>query len=302
MVFCVHAYAILKIMNQGGPRQAADGGFTIVETLIVLAVTTVLFISAAAFISGRQARTEFAVGIRQVRQQIEQVINETSSGYYPNAGNIKCELSPLRPLKITNVGGTSQGTNGDCIFIGKTVVAGALSGKPKDLTVYSIAGRRLDTTGAEVTNLLSAWPTALSPGSTNAHNLGAPDTSNLVKLPAGIELVSSQTKRVAMPMSAPDSSSAFAFSVMSSLADFTTGAGPARGTQNFYLYGFSAWNPALPAVNNINSEPLWTYKLETVKLCFASDGGVDQSGLVTIGGTGSGLNVTLELKTGLVCA
>ena len=49
-------------MNRGG-RNTSIQGFTIVETLIVLAVTSALFFAATLYINGQQNRTDFQVGI-----------------------------------------------------------------------------------------------------------------------------------------------------------------------------------------------------------------------------------------------
>lgn len=114
--------AILKAMNRGGILLVA-GGFTIVEVLIVLAVSGMLLISAVLLVNGRQSRTEFTTGINQIQQQLQQTINETASGFYPSDQNYTCHSSPSGPVTFTN-SPKGQGTNEGCIFLGNAVLLG----------------------------------------------------------------------------------------------------------------------------------------------------------------------------------
>ena len=68
-------------------------GFTVIEVMIVLAVTGLLFISSVALISGKQNQTAFDQSIRQIQSQIQQIINEVSIGFYPNLGDVQCNGS-----------------------------------------------------------------------------------------------------------------------------------------------------------------------------------------------------------------
>src|ERR1700761_7227045 len=115
--------AILTDMKRGGHR-TATAGFTIIEVLIVLAISSALLISAAALISGRQAKTEFMTGINNTQQQIQQIINETASGYYPNAGNFTCTGSLVGGVVSFSNAASQQGTNAGCIFMGKAIQFG----------------------------------------------------------------------------------------------------------------------------------------------------------------------------------
>lgn len=124
-----------------------NSGFTIVEVMIVLAVTTLLFISIAMTISGKQQHAEFDSAIRDVQAQIQQIINQTGAGYYP-AGDYTCAASgddgsvTIQP----DPGHSSQGQNSDCVFLGNALhfSDGSSSGGdaiPSDtFLTYPIAG------------------------------------------------------------------------------------------------------------------------------------------------------------------
>lgn len=129
------AYGILNCMMGGfytkkiptksyqASAKTSDG-FTIVEALIVLAVTGVLFVSIIGVVSGKQSKAQFTQGINSIRDEIEQVINEVQSGYYPEID-------------------TTQGTNQEYMTIGKVIQFGVPSGSnPERYSVYSIVASR----------------------------------------------------------------------------------------------------------------------------------------------------------------
>lgn len=90
-------------------------GFTIVETLIVLAVSGVLFISVAALISGQINRYRTRDAVFNLESSVRDVLNDVSTGYYPenNYNNIDCDDH------IT--GGSGRGKN-TCVLAGKKIV------------------------------------------------------------------------------------------------------------------------------------------------------------------------------------
>ena len=71
-------------------KRASGGrshGFTIVETMIVLAVSGALFTSAIFFIGGRQQKAEFTASVRNFETSINDIANDVSDGYFAdNAG------------------------------------------------------------------------------------------------------------------------------------------------------------------------------------------------------------------------
>src|SRR5438874_1617208 len=89
--------------------RSRSAGFTIVEVMIVLAITGLLFLSAAALISGKQNQAAFDQAIQQLQSQIQQTMNEVSVGYYPNRNDFVCVAGGTGPLLSS--GSNQQGTN-----------------------------------------------------------------------------------------------------------------------------------------------------------------------------------------------
>ena len=79
-------------------------GYTIVETLIVLAVTGVMFASTVALISGQVAKAQYRDTVFRVNQSIQNIINDVQNGVF-------------NPSDNTCVLGTNKGES-DCVYAG----------------------------------------------------------------------------------------------------------------------------------------------------------------------------------------
>ncbi len=272
-------------MKRGGEQQSAQG-FTIVETLIVLAVTGSLFVMAALTINGRQNKTDFQVGVRGLKQQIQQIVNETVSGYYPNNTDFSCQAGAGNNVKITDSSSNTQGSNSECVFGGKALALSVQN--PTKYTVYSMAGRRLDSSNADVSDASKAWLTVIQK-STIVSNINN-----------GLEYVGANVDGTGFTS---DEGVAVAF-----LSGFAgSGTSQQAGVQQLNLHNFSRPWPANTQSDSdaarswLDTEATTSAAYPKVSkgigLCFKS-GGTDQSGLITIT---NGLEVTLDIKNGTTC-
>ncbi|MBI2007839.1 hypothetical protein HYS85_01200, partial [Candidatus Saccharibacteria bacterium] len=123
--------------------QNARGGYTIVEVLIVLVVSLVVFFAAVTVFSGKQGKTEFAQAMRDVESQIQAVINDVRVSTYPDASNYRCIIDPLSQRPALVSGSSQIGTNTNCIFLGKAIELSTTT-NPDQLNVYTVLGRRLN--------------------------------------------------------------------------------------------------------------------------------------------------------------
>ncbi len=132
-------------------RVAKWGGYTIIETLIFLAVTSGLFIIAVSFMNGKQSRVQFDQAVRDFDSNLQDVINDTATGYYPN-NSVTCvsvDNTDTPPTFLPAGGPVVQGINGGCIFLGKSIQFG-MAGVDCDsvaregctnLGIYTLVGR-----------------------------------------------------------------------------------------------------------------------------------------------------------------
>lgn len=279
-------YAILERMKGGRKAQ----GFTIIETLVVLAVSAGLFVAVAATLGGRQGRTEFSQSIQDIRTQIQQVANDVSAGFYPDTNNYTCTPAGTGPSFSS--GSSEQGGNTGCIFLGKVIqfqIAG--TSDPEQFKVYTLAGLQQDSTGAEVTTYSAARPKVVAPTTTNP---GTPDASTKGVLKYGV------TTKEAYYGAVKTNIGAVAF-----LNSLSPGTGSSSSQHiNVIPVSGTVLNASAPAgaqaiENNIASSSMNVSS--GVKLCFVS-GGSNQSGLITIGGNGRQLSVTLKISENTTCS
>lgn len=157
-------------MNRGRSQQR---GFTLVEVLIFLAVTSGLFIAAMLYISGQQGKAEFTQGVRDFELKLGDVVNNVSTGFYPTLNNIKCTAN-AGAVDLQTSAGQEQGANNDCIFVGR-VIQLAPDGDQEKYMLYTAAGLRYKdgNTTTDVTSLDEANPTLITvPGSTDLLSFG----------------------------------------------------------------------------------------------------------------------------------
>ncbi len=119
----------------------SKSGYTLVEALIFLAVSSALAVSALAVISGQQAKTEFLQAVKTFESQVRDVGNDVSTGYFKRVGNVGCNAGGADSQAALNSAGTSQGTNDECVLAGRVMHFE----NEDNIKVYNVVGRR--TTG-----------------------------------------------------------------------------------------------------------------------------------------------------------
>lgn len=153
-------------------RQKAVAGYTIIEVMLFLLISSALLTSAMAIISGQQQKTQFTTGVREFESRLQDLINDVETGFFPTGNDIRCtvpgmesnpDAAPSLELVAT---GQEQGTSQDCVYLGKAVqfYKGA-DGTADRYRFLTIAGKRLDispVTGkpAEPASLEESKPTA----------------------------------------------------------------------------------------------------------------------------------------------
>lgn len=123
------------------PKCANKQGYTIVETMIFLAISGLMFVIAASFINGKQAKAEFQQGLNNINSQIQQAINDVGNGYYISGENVKCSIDIITNKPKIEAATTERGTNQDCTFIGKILEFKA-NGDDQLYKLSMVAGRK----------------------------------------------------------------------------------------------------------------------------------------------------------------
>lgn len=134
----------------------AKGGFTIVETLIFLAVSGAMFVIAFYGMRGQQDSVGFRQSLNGMEQKIREIFNNVDNGYFGNTGQYTCTAPGpsyriVTPLPASTSGG---GNSGDCVFIGKTI---DFNGSDKSkMNIATLIGSRLAPNLTYNTTLIEA--------------------------------------------------------------------------------------------------------------------------------------------------
>jgi len=171
----------------------SPGGYTIIEVMLVLAISSVMFVGVLGIFGSRRQGVEFSQAIYDLQSKIRQFSTQISAGNFLETSSYTCTQNPTtqRPALSPGTGGTN--TNQDCIYLGKVLLPVPSS---SDIYVYDILGLRnihsgLTDTGVSVQTLSDARPEpagSLSAGGTFTYLF-----SDKYTLPNGVKILSAKT-------------------------------------------------------------------------------------------------------------
>lgn len=168
-------------------------GYTIVEVLIFMAVSGLMFVMAIYFVGGKQSSVEFRQGLFDINAEIRSAVNDVADGRFDAlsfGSSTRCQAPAAGgPPVINNSASVEQGANGGaqgCIFLGKVMqfnVADFGGDSRNYYSTYTVAGRQVDASGMPVTNFAAASPTAIFP----IAGRSTKDLTNSQQLQSGLE-------------------------------------------------------------------------------------------------------------------
>jgi hypothetical protein len=256
-------------------------GYTILEVLIVFAITAGLLVTAMTYTAGQQSKNQFIQGINDIHAEINDVINNVQTGYYANVAGFSCSASSTGPDIQT--GSTSKGANDACTFIGRAMHF-RVDGDPSRYNIYNIAGLRLRfNTLQPVRSYAEAFPTAIYPGAST--NTTVPDNAQKITLAYGL-------RAAYIRYNTNQTANAVAF--------VTDVAG--NNTQTVNLFPIVASNNTAGSVaDSIDNVASFSDANKNpnggVAICFQS-GGTNQYGLITINSNQRKLGTKLNIGSG----
>ncbi len=127
------AYAIIRNMK-------AKPGYTILEVLLFVAVSSMMFVAALTAIGGRQQQVQFAQATREFDAKLRDIINDITTGYFPTNSTINCSVV-AGEVQIAISTGKELGTNDTCVYVGKALQFQP-EGNASIMRIYPLAGRR----------------------------------------------------------------------------------------------------------------------------------------------------------------
>lgn len=140
--------------------KSRGGGYTLVEVLIFIGLTSALLIVAVANISGNQRATQFSQSVRDFESRVRDIVNDVPTGYFPTNSTIGCRIVG-GPEVFTSGTPTNLGGNPDCLYVGKAMQF-APNGDDEKMLLYTLAGRRVTAAGDTVKTIDEAEPIAVA--------------------------------------------------------------------------------------------------------------------------------------------
>lgn len=105
-------------------RRDSTPGFTVIESMIFLSISSLVFISAIAGYSANQRTVQFNQGIRDTQAMIQDVINDVGSGFYSKpTQNCHADISNNNTSPDFSAS-IDQSAKSNCVWLGKAVKFG----------------------------------------------------------------------------------------------------------------------------------------------------------------------------------
>ena len=115
------------------------GGYTIVEAMIVLAISALLFMAALVVISGQQGETLFSQSMQDLKSKLQDYVSQVNAGSFPDASGYTCAVDSHTGRPYLSAGSGGAGTNVDCIFLGRAI---ELIPRQSTIYIYTVLGTR----------------------------------------------------------------------------------------------------------------------------------------------------------------
>lgn len=146
--------------------QRLFGGYTLIEVMLFLAISSVMLAIGIIAVQGQTANTEFRTSVDEINQKfqiwIDQVqnglSNSTSSASNKTFSCTRASVSGVDYPKLSTSTPVERGANPECIFMGMAIVTSLST--PQNLYSVPIVGLRTDSQGNPSVSIADAHPIA----------------------------------------------------------------------------------------------------------------------------------------------
>lgn len=274
--------------------QRVSGGYTIVETMIFLAVTAALIAMAMTFLAGSNNRTRFSQSMRDLQSKIQDWINDVPTGFaYGTATNTSCKSSGgVGSQVLINNAPRVAGAPPECIFLGKAIEFPNPGGNT--VYAYSVFGSRLAPTGDLAANLKEAIPVpAVGVNGTGTADLTEPYTISAatVKTITSAGPVGTGSRLAGFYLGLTTDQAAISQNGDSPLKVFQYPLQPDPGPRSASLV--NCIENKAPCALGVQTDP---NVLTSWQICFQSDSGTNTALLSILSDDGKGASTQLQFK------
>lgn len=180
-------------------RLRRSGGYTLLEVMIFLAISSLLLAFSIVAVQGQAAKTEFRTSVDNVNGKIQQWIDQVQNGF-TNSSSGPTSSQAAFNCTSTNIGGVSypnlqtsgatnqRGANPDCVFLGDAILFNNQNADSNHIFNIPIVGLRLSNSGSGelASSLADASPVpALTTSQIGGNSLSGVDLSETYTIPNG---------------------------------------------------------------------------------------------------------------------
>jgi prepilin-type N-terminal cleavage/methylation domain-containing protein len=265
---------------KGGKRHQ---GYTIVEVMVVLAVSGVMFVIAASFVSGKQAKTAFNQGVTTLASDIQGNIESVVDGQYTDIP-LSCSINAGAPRTLSFTSGTAQGTNPACTFLGE-LIHFRPADTATDYDLVYLAGAKEGSASVTIPSIADSGITPV----THAHS--TIDLTKTQTIPQGLQVTAMTVKYKNVTDMTDVTGYNFGIVQTQGTADTTGLSDYASGAQSVTLIV----SPGLESSDSYatNMSAVNTYEAQCV-LITVTDG--TRTALVKVGDNGNQLKATADFS------
>jgi prepilin-type N-terminal cleavage/methylation domain-containing protein len=148
-------------------------GYTIIELMMVIAISSAMFVVVAISFGGRQQQVQFTQAVRDFDSKLKDIMNDVSTGYFPDY-DTPCRATGSGPGRRPNLTVTVEdiGENSECILVGKAIqftplVNNGVNDNGEFYKVYNVVGLRIGSSGSNPITLAEAVPVLVPDAQTN---------------------------------------------------------------------------------------------------------------------------------------
>ncbi len=127
----------------------AKAGYTIIEVMIVLAISGTLLIAAITMFSAKKGGAEFTQAMYDINSKIQSYASDVSAGVFVDSDRYSCSMdasSGRANVVLIGSGTQNVGTKKDCIFLGKAL---QVAKDTTTMSTYTVLGNRTKIVGIQ---------------------------------------------------------------------------------------------------------------------------------------------------------
>ncbi len=295
-------------------RRVGDlsSGYTIIEVMIFLAISGVIFIFAVIFVSGKQNQVEFSQGMANIKIQLQQVVDDAVNGSFSEPANFSCKdggVSSGRETLLFLNNAANQGSNGQCMFIGYGVQFDVYGTNSNGYAIVPVAISRLSGNNLPISSLKDAVPTPLTADQYGTGTNGV-DLVRSGSLGYGIQV----TKMFSINNnnSPPKYTPIDGFAVFDNITSNSQYSSSSSNSQPASLYSTTLTVPAPTEENtSLSSIAPFSYYItqigagdaltnnDQILICFQGAGSSSEKASIVLGSSNNQMAVTMHLIDGV---